>query len=34
MSRAQTNSITSGDFVNYTINHQAGPSFTFFRGVT
>jgi hypothetical protein len=31
---AQTNSVTSGDFINYTINGQADPSFTFQRGVT
>lgn len=30
----QTNSVTGGDFINYTINGQADPPFTFQRGVT
>jgi hypothetical protein len=31
---AQTNAVTGGDFVNYTINAQPDPPFTFQRGVT
>lgn len=31
---AQTHSVTSGDFVNYTINGQPDPPFTFQRGTT
>ncbi len=34
MIQAQTNNVTSGDFVNFTINGQPDPSFTFQRGVT
>jgi hypothetical protein len=34
MMQAQTNNVTNGDLVNYTINGQADPSFTFQRGVT
>lgn len=32
--RAQTNNVTAGDFVNYTINGQPDPGFTLQRGVT
>lgn len=31
---AQTNNVTGGDFVNYTINGLPDPTFTFQRGVT
>jgi hypothetical protein len=32
--QAQTNNVTGGDTINYTINGQADPAFTFQRGVT
>jgi hypothetical protein len=32
--QAQTNSVTGGNGISYTINLQANPSFTFQRGVT